>query len=112
MLKLHHDGLKCHTTTRRRKSKGGWNGRGWSRRLGPWLLRSKLGLALSSRHHANGTHDSEVRRLGIRNRRMANDPRDSRRKNELITGRRIPIDIYEKENEVRRKVYSKVLYER
>ena len=42
---------------------------------------------------------------------MANDPRDSRRKNELITGRRIPIDIYEKENEVRMKVYSKVLNE-
>ena len=40
---------------------------------------------------------------------MANDPRDSRRENELIMGRCISIDIHEKENEVRRKVYSKVL---
>ena len=42
---------------------------------------------------------------------MANDPRDSQRKNELIMDQHIRIDIYEKENEVRRKVYSKVLNE-
>ena len=32
---------------------------------------------------------------GIRDRKMVKDPHDSRRKNELITGRHIPIDIYE-----------------
>ena len=36
---------------------------------------------------------------------MKNDPVDSRRENELITGRYISIDIDERENEVRRKVY-------
>ena len=85
---------------------------GWrSRRLGPWPFQSKLGLAPSNRCHANGTHDSEVSRLTIRDRKMVNDPRDSRRENKLITDRRIPIDIYKKENEVRKKVYSKVLNE-
>ena len=42
---------------------------------------------------------------------MANDSRDSRRKNKLITGCHIPIDIDEKENEGRREVYGKVLNE-
>ena len=42
---------------------------------------------------------------------MANDPRDSRRKNKLITGRCISIDIYERENKMKGKVYSKVLNE-
>ena len=55
--------------------------------------------------------DVEVRRLGIRSRKMAYDPRDSRRKDKLIMGRRILINIHERENEVRRKVYSKVLNE-
>ena len=35
---------------------------------------------------------------------MAKDPRNSQRKNELIMGRRIPIDIYKGQNEVRKKV--------
>ena len=56
-LKLCHDGLEIHTTRVRRRSVGGWSGRGWrSRRLGPWLLRSKLGLALSNGRAANGTY--------------------------------------------------------
>ena len=85
---------------------------GWrSHRLDPWPLQSKLGLAPLNKRHADGTHDGEVRRLGIRNKRMTNDPRDSRRENQLITSHHISIDIYERENEVRRKVYSKVLYE-
>ena len=42
---------------------------------------------------------------------MANDPRDSRRKDKLITGHRILVDIYKGENEMRGKVYSKVLNE-
>ena len=42
---------------------------------------------------------------------MADDPCDSKRKDKLITGRRILIDIYKGENEMRGKVYSKVLNE-
>ena len=52
-----------------------------------------------------------MRILGIRDRGMTNDPRDSRRKDKLIIGRRILIDIYKGENEMRGKVYSKVLNE-
>ena len=40
---------------------------------------------------------------------MAKDLPDSRRKNELITCCRIPIDIYKGENEVRGKIYSESL---
>ena len=40
---------------------------------------------------------------------MAENLRDSRRKNELITGCHIPIDIYKGENEVRGKIYSESL---
>ena len=85
---------------------------GWGNRcLGLWSLRSKFGLTLSNRYHADGTHDGEMSRLGIRDRRMMNDPRDSQRENELIMGRRISIDIHKRKNEVRGKVYSKVLNE-
>ena len=42
---------------------------------------------------------------------MADDPCDSKRKDKLITGRRILINIYKGENEMRGKVYSKVLNE-
>ena len=42
---------------------------------------------------------------------MSNDPRDSRRENKLITGRRILIDIYKGEYEMRVKVYGKSLKE-
>ena len=40
---------------------------------------------------------------------MANDPRDSRKKNKLITGRRIPIDIYKGQNEVGKEVDRDIL---
>ena len=110
VLKLRHDRLKSHATTRRRRSEGGRSGGGRRiRRLRPWLLRSKLGLTSSNRHHADGTHDSVERRIMNRDRKMANDLRDSRRKNEIITGRRIPINIYDRKNEMRRKVYREVL---
>ena len=42
---------------------------------------------------------------------MVNDPCDSRRKDKLITSRCVSIDIDEKENEVRREVYGKILSE-
>ena len=91
---------------------------GWkSHHLDPWLLQSKLGLVLRNKRRANGTYDSEVRRLGIRSRKMVYDPSDSRRKDKLIIGCCIPIDIHkrerkrERENEMRGKIYSKVLNE-
>jgi len=49
-LKLSHDGLESHTTSRRRRSGGGRNGGGWRiSRLRLWPLRPKLGLALPNR---------------------------------------------------------------
>lgn len=42
---------------------------------------------------------------------MVNDPRDSKRKDKLIMGHRILIDIYKGEYEVRDKVNGKVLDE-
>ena len=69
--------------------------------------RSKIGLALSNGRHANGTHSGEVRRVGIGDRHMARNPRDSRRENKLITGLRILIDIYKGEYEMRGKIYGK-----
>ena len=42
---------------------------------------------------------------------MVNDPRDSKRKDKLIMGRRILIDIYKGEYKVRDKVNGKVLDE-
>ena len=40
---------------------------------------------------------------------MAENPHDSQRENEFITGRRILIDIYKGENEVKGKIYSESL---
>ena len=40
---------------------------------------------------------------------MVENSHDSQMENELIMGCRIPIDIYEEENEVRGKIYSKSL---
>ena len=74
-------------------------------------LRSKLGLALSNSHYADGTHDGEMRRLEIKDRRVANDPHDSRRKDKLIMGCHIHIDIYKGEYEMRGKVNGKLLNE-
>ena len=40
---------------------------------------------------------------------MAQNPRDSGRKDELITGCRIQMKIYDRQNEVRGKIYSEML---
>ena len=42
---------------------------------------------------------------------MVKNPRDSQWKNELIMGRRIPIDIYEGQNEMRGKINGKLFKE-
>ena len=85
---------------------------GWrSRHLDSWSLRLELGLTPSNKHCADGTHNGEVSRHGLRDKGAANDPRDSRTKDKLITSRRIPIDIYKGEYKVRGKVNSEVLDE-
>ena len=85
---------------------------GWrSRCLGPWPLQLKLGLAQSNRHRVDGTHNGEVSRLRIGDKGVTNNPRDSRRKNKLITSCHILIDIYKGEYEVKGKVNSEVLNE-
>ena len=80
-----------------------------NRRLDPWPLRSKLCLTLLNRCRTNGTHGDEMSRIEIRNRGMANDPRDSKRKDKLIMGHRILIDIYKEEYEVRKEINRKIL---
>ena len=105
--KLYHDGLESHSTRRRRRREGGWSERSRrSRHLSLWPLRSKLGLTPSNGHCIYGTYNGEVWRLRIGDRRMPENPHDSRRENEFITGRRILIDIYKKKYEVRGKIYS------
>ena len=67
----------------------------------------EAGLALSNNNRANGTHDCEISRLGIRDRGVVKDPRDSKRKDKLITSYCILIDIYKGKYEVRGKVNKK-----
>ena len=95
-LQLRHDRLESHTTHGWRRCECGRSGR--SQRsccLCLWPLQSKLGLAPSDNSNIYGTHNRKVCRLWIGDRKMAKNSHDSWRKNELITGRRIPIDIYE-----------------
>ena len=93
--KVYHDGLESHSTRRRRRSGGGWSRRSRrSRHLSPWPLRSKLGLIPLNGCCVYSIHDREVWRLRIGDRCMAKDSCDSRRKNELITGHRILIDVF------------------
>ena len=110
VLKLRHDGLKSHTTTWKRRSGGGRNGGGWRiSHLRPWPFRSKLGLIPSNKRCTNSTYDSEVGRIKNKDRKMAKDLHDNWKKNKLITGRRISIDIYDRDKEMRGKVYGKIL---
>ena len=78
-------------------------------RLGLRPLQSKLGLALLNRSCANGTHGNEEGKIRSRDRKIAKGSHDSRNKNELITGRRIPIDIYDRDNEMNGEVNGKIL---
>ena len=109
-LKLRHDGLKNHTTTRRRRSGGGRNGEGWRiRLLRSWPLRSKLGLTSPNRSCTDGTYNGEVGRIRNRDRKMAKNSHDSQRKYELITSRRMLININNGSDEVSREVNSKII---
>ena len=95
--KLCHDVLKSHPTRRRRWSKGGWSWRSQrNRRPGLCPPQSKFHLALFNSSSVYSTHDRKVVWLSIEERKVANDLHDSRRKNELIIGCRIPIDMCSK----------------
>ena len=74
-----------------------------------WPLQSKLSLTPSNKTSVNGTHKGEVR--GIRNEdgKVAKDPHNSRRKDEIITGLCILIDIKDRSDEVRGEVNGEVL---
>ena len=72
-------------------------------------LHTKLGLAPSNSSSIYGTYSRNVCKLKIGDKKMAENPHDSWRENELITGHRIPIDIYKEKYEVRGKVNGKSL---
>ena len=109
-LKLRHDGLKNHTTSRRRRSGGGKNGEGWRiRLLRSWPLQSKLGLTSPNRSCTDGTYNGEVGRIRNRDRKMAKNSHDSRRKYELITSCCMLININNGSDEVSREVNSKII---
>ena len=104
-FKLSHDDLQGHITSRGRRRSGGWNSKSCrTGRLHTWLLQSKLSLTPPNKTGVDETHGGVVRRNGNGNGKVAKDPRDSRRKDELITGRRILIDIEDKSDEMRGEV--------
>ena len=93
--KLCHGGLKCHYNRRRRRCRGVWSNGSWrSHQLCSRPPQSELCLAPFDGSYIYGTYYEKMRRLRKGDRKMAKDPLDSQRKNELITGRCIPIDIY------------------
>ena len=55
------------------------------------MSQSQLCCAPSNGSYIYSTYICEVRRLKIEDRKMAKEPHDSRRKNELITSRHILI---------------------
>ena len=72
----------------------------------------KLCLTPFNGNGVNGTHHVKVVENGKGNKKMAHDPLDSRREDELLTGHCIPIDIYDRKNEMRGKIYNEMLYQR
>ena len=96
-LKLPHDRIKSYTTHRRKGSEGGWSwrsGRNYHLCLGP--PRSELCLTPSNGSNVYGTYHGKMRRNGKGNGKIEKNLSDSRRKNELIMGHHIPIDIYKR----------------
>ena len=74
-----------------------------------WVVQLKLAFAPSHRLGVDGTYGGEIRRIRNRNGKMAKDPRESQRKDELITGRRILIDIKDRSDKMRGEVNKKIL---
>ena len=77
-LKLHHDSLQGHITSRGRRRRGGRNRRScWTSRLHTWPLQSKLSLTSLNRTSVDGTHGGVVWRIRNKDGKVAKDPRDS-----------------------------------
>ena len=74
-----------------------------------WPLQSKLSLTPSNRTSVDGTHGGVVKRIRNRDGKVVKDPCDRRRKDELIMGRCILIDINDRSDKVRGEVNSKIL---
>ena len=110
MLKLRHDGLQGHVTSRGRRSKGGRNNISYrTGRLYTWPFWSKLSLTSSYRTGVNDTHGGVVRRNRNGVGKLVMDPRDSRKKDELIMGHYILLDNEDRSDEVRGEVKRKIL---
>ena len=111
-LKLRHDVSQRHITRRRRGSGCGSSRMRGSRMGGRCrilLSRHKLCLTTFYGSGIYGTHESERVICGRRDGKVVKNPRDSRRKDELITGRRILKNIYQRQNKVGGEVYGKML---
>ena len=74
-----------------------------------WPLQSKLSLTPLNKTDVDGTHGGIVRRIRNRDGKMVKDPRDSRKKNELITGCHILIEIKDRSDELRGEANRKIL---
>ena len=101
LLKLLHDGLKGHTTNCRVKMSGrsqswrGWNSRSCRiHRLHMRPFRLKLSLTPLDRTSTNGTHNGKERWERNGNKEVCEDPRDNQKKDELIMGSCVSINIY------------------
>ena len=70
---------------------------------------SEAEITSSNSSCVNGTYDEEVIGQKKGDRKMAKNPRDSWRKDELITGHHILINIYKGEDEMRKEVNKEVL---
>ena len=105
VLKLRHDCLEGYTTIWGRRSGGGRNSKSCRiSQLCPWSPRSRLGLAPLNRSYVDGTHNSVIRRIRNRDKIMVKDSCGSWRKDELITGHRILININDRSDEVKGEV--------
>ena len=76
------------------------------------LSQPKLRLTTFYGSGVYGTHEGEGVGRGNRDGKMAYNIRDSRRKDELITGCRILKNIYQRQNEMGGEVNGKMLKKR
>ena len=71
-----------------------------------------MSLTPPNKTGVDDTHGGVVRRNRNGNGKVAKDSRDNRRKDELIMGRRIVIDIEDRSDEVRGEVKKERSFER
>ena len=94
-------------------SQRGWNSRSCRiSHLQTWVFWIKLSLTPLDRTSIDGTHNGEERwkRNGIKE--VCDDLRDSQRKDELIMGSSVFIDIYNRCFKVRGKIDGEILHQR